>query len=66
MKHQWKGAVIFSDVSTWDQVGPAFIGEVIAEDKAEAMRELRRMAWDQLDSRINDVTSEIIHMERIR
>ena len=61
----YRGAVIFSDVNTWDQVGPVVINTVEAANRAEAMQELRKAAWDELDSRINDVTAEVIHVERL-
>ena len=63
--HLWGSNVILRDSDTAQQIGECGYYEVRATSKLEAAREIRRKAWEDVDTRLNDVWLELLDLMRL-
>jgi hypothetical protein len=60
MDRLWVSNVLLRDLETSNQIGECWLEEVQAPDEAEAERRIRNKAWDNVDTRLNDVSIELV------
>lgn len=59
----WSSNVMLVDLESGNQLGECWIVEVpetAAQSEAEAIRAIRQKAWEEVDSRLNDVSVELV------
>jgi hypothetical protein len=56
----WTSNVLLRDLETGNQIGECWLEEARAPDEAEAARRIRNKAWDSVDTRLNDVSIELV------
>lgn len=58
----WTANVGVFDIDTNNQIGEYQSVEVDANDAAEARKKIRAAAWEDIDSRVNDVRVELLDL----
>lgn len=60
LERLWVSNVLLRDIETGNQIGECWLEEVRAPNKAEAGRRIINKAWDNVDTRLNDVSIELV------
>jgi hypothetical protein len=57
---EWHSNVMLVDTETGNQIGECWIVEADAPDKETAERLIRAKAWEEVDTRLNDVRIDLV------